>query len=241
MENQIERLTKQQIADSQHRSYFSPNMTRSYSNGTSPYASPYSSSEDTFRHVGITGRIDVASEEELFVTYHLSNCRSDGRFFNKFHPTLPIVDHTLTPGQAFNACPLLYHAILLIATLATPHHDLTWTLTQTVNSTAPQLALTPPKSVHIVQAFLLLATWPQNSQDGNPIHEQAWMYVSIATHMAQCLGLHRSFLASEYPGHGCEVNEDRRREWVRTWVGCFIVSQLYTHSKSVLTIVCLLP
>ena len=236
MENQIERLTKQQKADS--RSYFSPDMTRSYSHGTSPYASPYSGSEDTFRHVGITDRIDAASEEELFATYHLSNCGSDGSFFNKFHPTLPIVDHALTPGQAFNACPLLYHTILLLGTLATPNHRLTWTLTHTVSSTAPQLSLTPPKSVHIVQAFLLLATWPQNQQEGNAIHEQSWLYVGIATHMAQCLGLHRSFLASEYPGHECEVNEDRRREWARTWVGCFIVSQLYTHSKPVLTVVC---
>jgi len=53
------------------------------------------------------------------------------------------------------------------------------------------------------------------------------MYVGVATHMAQCLGLHRSFLSSEYTSNQTETNEDTRREWVRTWVGCFIVGQLY--------------
>jgi hypothetical protein len=124
-------------------------------------------------------------------------------------------------------CPLLYHTILLLGTIATPNHTLTWSLSQTINSAAPQHVLSPTKSVHLVQAFLLLATWPQTHLQGSTIHDQAWMYVSVATHMAQCLGLHRSFLSSEYTSGRNETNENTRREMVRTWIGCFIVSQLY--------------
>jgi len=143
------------------------------------------------------------------------------------------VDNTLTPAHAFNACPLLYHTILLLATLANPNHSLTWALSQTVNSVAPQHALSPSKSVHLVQAFLLLATWPQTSPQGATINDQAWMYVGVATHMAQCLGLHRSFLSSEYSQNQPEPNEGTRREWVRTWVGCFIVGQFLSTALGV--------
>ena len=153
-------------------------------------------------------------------------------FFTKFHPTLPIVDNTLTPGHTFNACPLLYHTILLLATLATPNHPLTWSLRQTVNTAAPQHALSASKSVYLVQAFLLLATWPQINPQGSSINDQAWMYAGVATHMAQCIGIHRSFLSSEYTQAQTEPTEDTRREWVRTWVGCFIVGQLYIPSET---------
>jgi hypothetical protein len=153
-------------------------------------------------------------------------------FFAKFHPTLPVVDNTLTPAHAFSACPLLYHIILLLATLATPNHPLTWSLTNTVTTAAPEHVLSPNKSVYLVQAFLLLATWPQGTPQGSSVNDQAWMYVGIATHMAQCLGLHRSFLCSEYNTQ-TDSNEDSRREWVRTWIGCFIVGQFLSTALGV--------
>jgi hypothetical protein len=205
--------------------YLQPNHA---TNGTyspapiSPFSSPFPRQEDPYRSTGLTGRIDGKTEDELFL-----------EFFTKFHPTLPIVDNTLTPAHAFNACPLLYHTILLLATLATPNHSLTWALSQTVNSGAPQHALSPQKSVHLVQAFLLLATWPQTYPQGATINDQAWMYVGVATHMAQCLGLHRSFLSSEYSQSQTEPNEGARREWVRTWVGCFIVGQFLSTALGV--------
>jgi hypothetical protein len=40
-----------------------------YSPGPSPFASPYSRNEDSYRPMGLTGRIDRASEDELFLTY----------------------------------------------------------------------------------------------------------------------------------------------------------------------------
>jgi len=198
-------------------SYLVPETSQNgaFSPGSSPYQSPFSRSEESFRPADLTGRIDIPTEDELFLT-----------FFTKFHPTLPIVDNTLTPAHTYTLCPLLYYTILLLGTLATPNHSLTWTLSQTVNSSAPQQVFTVTKSVHLVQAFLLLATWPQSHPQGSAIHDQAWMYVSIATHMAQCLGLHRSFLSNEYASTQNESNENARREGVRTWVGCFIVSQL---------------
>jgi Fungal specific transcription factor domain len=124
---------------------------------------------------------------------------------------------------------------MLLATHATPNHSLTWPLCQTVNAMAPQHVLSSAKSVYYVQAYLLLATWPQTFPPGASIQDQGWMYVGVATHMAQCLGLHRSFMSSEYSSVRSEPTEDTRREWVRTWVGCFIVSQLYTLTPHPLT------
>jgi hypothetical protein len=156
---------------------------------------------------------------------------SDSSFFTKFHPTLPVLDHAVAPQATFVSCPLLYYTILFLASLATPNHPRTWSLRQTVNSLAPEQVFSTNKSVHLVQAFLLLATWPQSHPGTGSIHDEAWMYVGIATHMAQCLGLHRSFLSSEY-GSQSDVNESTRSESVRTWVGCFIVSQLYCPHES---------
>ena len=203
-----------------------------YSPGSSPFPSPYGAPEESFRQLGIaSGRIDAKIEDELFMMYSTCHNFTDTSFFQKFHPTLPIVDNTLTPAHTFSICPLLYHTILLLGTLATPSHNLTWPLTQMVNALAPQMTLSPHKSVYLVQAFLLLATWPQTFPQSSNINEQAWMYVSVATHMAQCLGLHKSFLSCEYTMNQTETTEDTRREWVRTWVGCFIVSQLYLSSS----------
>jgi Fungal specific transcription factor domain len=223
-----------EFSDSQP-SYLAPNHAPNgaYSPGPSPFSSPFARTEDSFRPSGLTGRIDGKTEDELFLEYLPIRNRDNVRFFTKFHPTLPVVDNALTPAQAFNVCPLLYHTILLLATLATPNHTLTWALSQTVNSAAPQQALSPNKSVYLVQAFLLLATWPQTYPQGATINDQAWMYVGVATHMAQCLGIHRSFLSSEYSQNQAEPNEGTRREWVRTWVGCFIVGQLYTLKSSI--------
>jgi hypothetical protein len=205
-----------------HPSFLAPeanNRNGAYSPGPSSYGSPYTRS-DEYRQGSIAGRFDSTVEEDLFMT-----------FFTKFHPTLPIVDNTLSPAATYNICPLLYHTVLLLATLATSNHPLTWSLTQTVNTAAPQHVLSPNKSVHLVQAYLLLATWPQTHPQGSTLHDQAWMYVGVASHMAQTLGLHRSFLSSEYASNQNETNEHTRREWVRTWVGCFIVSQLYLPSS----------
>lgn len=207
-----------------HPSFLAPeanNRNGTYSPGPSSYGSPYTRS-DEYRQGSIAGRFDSIVEEDLFMT-----------FFTKFHPTLPIVDNTLSPAATYNICPLLYHTILLLATLATSNHPLTWSLTQTVNTAAPQHVLSPNKSVHLVQAYLLLATWPQTHPQGSTLHDQAWMYVGVATHMAQTLGLHRSFLSSEYASNQNETNEHTRREWVRTWVGCFIVSQFLSTALGV--------
>ena len=96
-------------------------------------------------------------------------------------------------------------------------------------------AMSPNKSVYLVQALLLLATWPQGVPQGSTVNDHAWMYVGMATHMAQCLGLHRSFLSNEYHSQ-MDATEEIHREWVRTWIGCFIVGQLYDPLNILLTI-----
>ena len=61
-----------------HSSYLAPEVTQNgaYSPGTSPYASPFTRNEDSYRQVGLTGRIDSTSEDELFLTYFSSKQRS---------------------------------------------------------------------------------------------------------------------------------------------------------------------
>ena len=60
-----------------HQSYLAPEATQNsaYSPGTSPFASPFIR-EDSYRQVGLTGRIDSTSEDELFLTYFPSKQRS---------------------------------------------------------------------------------------------------------------------------------------------------------------------
>jgi hypothetical protein len=60
-----------EYSDTQRSSFLVPEMNgaNGYSPGTSSFASPYATSEDSIRPVGITGRIDAKAEDELFVTY----------------------------------------------------------------------------------------------------------------------------------------------------------------------------
>jgi hypothetical protein len=54
-----------------HRSYLPPELRKNgtYSPISSPYASPFTRTEDSYRSVGITGRLDTTIEDELFLTY----------------------------------------------------------------------------------------------------------------------------------------------------------------------------
>ena len=57
---------------SDHRpSFLTPetNQNGVFSPGSSPYQSPFSRAEESFRPAGLTGRIDIAAEDELFMTY----------------------------------------------------------------------------------------------------------------------------------------------------------------------------
>src|SRR5271169_4725165 len=52
-------------------SMLAPEMTQNgaYSPGSSSYPNPFSQHDDSFRPVGITGRIDSTTEDDLFLTY----------------------------------------------------------------------------------------------------------------------------------------------------------------------------
>jgi len=54
-----------------HPSFLAPEPTRNsaYSPGPSPYGSPYSRNEDYRQHIGVAGRCDASTEENLFMTY----------------------------------------------------------------------------------------------------------------------------------------------------------------------------
>jgi transcriptional regulatory protein LEU3 len=146
-------------------------------------------------------------------------------FFINYHPFLPFLDPDTTPSQYFSSAPLLFWAIISVASRryeAIP--DLLNQLAQHVCTLVWRTLQAAPFSVHVVQALTLLCTWPFPSDNSTSDLRYMWtgMMIQIGIH----IGLHRQ-------PDPLEMNDIEQltqiglAERVRTWAASNIVAQRY--------------
>src|SRR5689334_12307855 len=111
-------------------------------------------------------------------------------FFKHFHPFLSILDESLNPDQHYDHSVVLFWTIIgiasrhskddptLITSLASPISSLLW-----------EKIASPPHTPGLVQAIILLATWPFPVSTMNT--DPSLTILSIAKASAMALGLHR--------------------------------------------------
>ncbi|KIV96490.1 hypothetical protein PV10_00352 [Exophiala mesophila] len=145
-------------------------------------------------------------------------------FFDKYHPHLPFLDPLRSPDEYFSQSSLLFWSIISVAgrqwdqdiallpLLASPVTRLAWDTIRTF-----------PSSLASLQALLLLCTWPFPTVTRwlEPTH--AW--ISMATSMAQQLGLPGPDRSSEYSRAKRRLTTSMEDERLRTWAACVIVTQ----------------
>ncbi|KAG0648535.1 Regulatory LEU3 [Hyphodiscus hymeniophilus] len=150
-------------------------------------------------------------------------------FFQHYHPFFDILDITVAPDEFYSRSPLLFWAIIAIASRQYPQDA---TLFSILYPCVTKLMWTSistfPHTRYIVQAILLLSVWsfPANSMSTDP----AFILVSIAKSISMQLGIHRPEIIQDFVRVKTQLNSLEFRDAVQTWAGAFIAAQSVTTS-----------
>ncbi|KAK4191778.1 hypothetical protein QBC35DRAFT_425380 [Podospora australis] len=158
-------------------------------------------------------RITEDDERQLF-----------SQFFNFYHPFLPFLNPNQTPDQYYQQHPLLYWAIIAVASrrynpglnlLAKLSGPLTRYLWTTIGDV--------PQSYFVVKALCLLCTWPlpTSTTSSDPTHILCGVLMKIATG----IGLHRPNHINDFSRVAVELNNEGLHDRIKTWAVCNIVAQ----------------
>ncbi|KXX77555.1 Regulatory protein LEU3 [Madurella mycetomatis] len=147
-----------------------------------------------------------------------------GQFFSYYHPFLPFLNPAQTPDQYYQQHPLLYWAIIAVASrrfgpdpniLTKISGPLTRLLWNTVGEV--------PQSYFVVKALCLLCTWPlpTSTTSSDPTHILCGVLMKTATG----IGLHRPNHINDFSRVAVELNKDGLHDRIKTWAVCNIVAQ----------------
>jgi hypothetical protein len=141
-------------------------------------------------------------------------------YFAQCHPYLDFSLST-SPESVFAKCPLLFWVICAIPSSTTTMLE----LQPGIQAMVSQIMVSPPRSVEVVQALLILCMWPFPFY--STLSEPSFLYCGIATQIALQIGLHRPSMAQEFSSRKevLEVDDNVRRT---TWMACFVVNQMQT-------------
>ncbi|KAK4129382.1 hypothetical protein N657DRAFT_630286 [Parathielavia appendiculata] len=146
------------------------------------------------------------------------------QFFNYYHPFLPFLNPAQTPDQYYQQHPLLYWAIVAVASrrfgsdpniltkLSSPLTRLLWSTVGDV-----------PQSYFVVKALCLLCTWPlpTSTTSADPTHILCGVMMKTATG----IGLHRPNHINDFSRVAVELNNEGLHDRIKTWAVCNIVAQ----------------
>jgi hypothetical protein len=126
---------------------------------------------------------------------------------------MPYVDHS----------PLLFWTTMVVSLRSKKEHqDLYFSLAELVRTMACDVVQPTNRSLHSIQALLLLCCWPLPF--GPSKDDLSHTFVSIATQNALRLGLHRPQHPSDFE-YNAVVDHNITVLRRKTWISCFIVNQ----------------
>ncbi|KAK4242696.1 hypothetical protein C8A03DRAFT_11141 [Achaetomium macrosporum] len=166
----------------------------------------------------------IARELEDFRLTEDEESQLFSQFFNYYHPFLPFLNPVQTPDQYYQQHPLLYWAIIAVASrrfapdpsiltkLSSPLTRLLWTTIGDV-----------PQSYFVVKALCLLCTWPlpTSTTSSDPTHILCGVMMKTATG----IGLHRPSHINDFSRVAVELNKEGLHDRIKTWAVCNIVAQ----------------
>lgn len=147
-----------------------------------------------------------------------------GRFFNYYHPFLPLLDPQKGPDEYLHRSSLLAWTVIcvasrralsepgLLSSLSAPFSRLLWSTITGV-----------PQDYHVVKALCLLCTWPLPTTSQRT--DATFMLSGLMMQIAMQLGLHRPVQPEEFTTFRMEVQGEALKDRLQTWVICNIVAQ----------------
>ncbi|KAF2104101.1 hypothetical protein NA57DRAFT_70314 [Rhizodiscina lignyota] len=151
--------------------------------------------------------------EDLFTT-----------FFLNYAPDVPILDPLQSPNKYYSRSPLLFWAILTVASrryAADP--SLLLSLSNATFQFALQQIDSPAADIHTVEALVLLLSWqfPSTQQ-----HEESGYVMSGALiHLAFKYGLHTAESSQDFVRVKLNLSECEVRRRRQLWAACIVVYQ----------------
>ncbi|KAL1839421.1 hypothetical protein VTJ49DRAFT_1522 [Mycothermus thermophilus] len=145
-------------------------------------------------------------------------------FFNYYHPFLPFLNPAQTPDQYYQQHPLLYWAIVAVASRRASSDPniltkLSGPLTRLLWNTVGDV----PQSYFVVKALCLLCTWPlpTSTSSADPTHILCGVMMKTATG----IGLHRPNHINDFSRVAVELNHEGLHDRIKTWAVANIVAQ----------------
>ncbi|ODQ67019.1 hypothetical protein NADFUDRAFT_7001, partial [Nadsonia fulvescens var. elongata DSM 6958] len=148
-------------------------------------------------------------------------------FMTNYLPHLPIIQSTSAP-ELYTQSRLLFWTVCLTACLSHPDPTLYNSLCPLIKQLAIETCwIHTPRSTHIVQALLIIGTWPLPNQ--KVLDDCSYRFVGLAKSLGMQLGLHRGRFISEFSRtQVCLPDAVKWRS--RTWLSVFIMDQVWSAS-----------
>ncbi|KAK4251165.1 hypothetical protein C7999DRAFT_28193 [Corynascus novoguineensis] len=166
----------------------------------------------------------IARELDSFKLTEDEESQLFSQFFNFYHPFLPFLNPAQTPDQYHQQHPLLYWAIIAVASRrygSDPNilTKLSGPLTRLLWNTVGDV----PQSYFVVKALCLLCTWPlpTSTTSADPTHILCGVMMKTATG----IGLHRPNHINDFSRVAVELNKEGLHDRIKTWAVCNIVAQ----------------
>ncbi|ESW96398.1 hypothetical protein KL918_000349 [Ogataea parapolymorpha] len=149
------------------------------------------------------------------------------RFIVHYLPYLPIMISN-DCVQLYQQSQLLFWTVMLTACLSDPEPSLYISLASLIKQLAIETCwIQTPRSTHIVQALLILGTWPLPNQ--KVLDDCSYRFVGLAKSLSLQLGLHRGKFISEFSR--TQVALPDAEKWrTRTWLAVFFADQFWASN-----------
>lgn len=149
------------------------------------------------------------------------------RFVQHYLPYLPIME-TNDPIELYHQSQLLFWTVMLTGCLSDPEPTLYISLAALIKQLAIETCwIRTPRSTHIVQALLILGTWPLPNQ--KVLDDCSYRFIGLAKSLSLQLGLHRGKFIQEFSRTQVEL-QDAEKWRTRSWLAVFFSEQFWSSN-----------
>lgn len=190
---------------------------------------------DSVNHTHTSKPIQTTTSTASSSTYTLNGVtlqservlRLHKRFVERYLPYLPILE-THSPEELYEQSKLLFWTVMVTACLSDPNpqqYNQLWPHVK--NLIIETCWLHTPRSTHVVQALLVLATWPLPNM--KILDDWSYRLIGLAKNISLQLGLHRGEFVSEFSRS--QVRMTDAVKWrTRSWMAIFFLEQVWCSS-----------
>ncbi|KIW96320.1 uncharacterized protein Z519_03389 [Cladophialophora bantiana CBS 173.52] len=148
-------------------------------------------------------------------------------FFSQYNPFMPVVEADGSPDDYYANSPLLFWAIIAIASRRDEEEPTMLTsLSQAVQGLLWQTVPKVPHSRLELKAMILICLWPFPTSSMTT--DSSFILASVAKTSAMHIGLHKPYFVQDFSRVKCRFSAEELRDALLVWSGCFIAAENIT-------------